>query len=178
YATINIIDPLARIRGVGQASLFGPLDYSMRLWLDPDRLTAFNLTPADVVAAVQSQNVQAAVGRIGSAPTPQQQQVQLTITTQGRLTHSDEFQNIIVRANPDGSVVRVKDVARVDLGAKTQERYSRFNGAPTAAIGIYQSPGANAVDVARHVNETLEQLKQRFPDDVEYAMFWDATVFV
>src|SRR3954468_9212684 len=178
YATINIIDQLARIPGVGQASLFGPLDYSLRLWLDPDRLTAFNLTPADVVAAVQSQNVQAALGRIGAAPSAQNQQLQLTITTEGRLTRTDEFENIIVRANPDGSVVRVKDIARVDLGPKTEERYSRFNGAPTAAIGIYQAPGANAVDVARHVNETLEQLKQRFPDDVEYAMFWDATVFV
>src|SRR6195256_2961152 len=178
YATINIIDPLARIRGVGQASLFGPLDYSLRLWLDPDRLTAFNLTPADVVAAVQSQNVQAALGRIGGAPTPQRQQLQLTITTEGRLTRTDEFDHIVVRANPDGSVVRVKDVARVDLGAKTEERYARYNGAPAAAIGIYQSPGANAVEVARHVRETLEQLKQRFPDDVEYATFWDATVFV
>src|SRR5204863_5796834 len=154
------------------------LDYSLRLWLDPDRLAAFRLTPADVIAAVQSQNVQAALGRIGAAPSAQNQQLQLTITTEGRLTRTDEFENIIVRANPDGSVVRVKDIARVDLGAKTEERYSRFNGAPTAAIGIYQAPGANAVDVARHVNETLEQLKQRFPDDVEYAMFWDATVFV
>src|SRR3954468_6030178 len=178
YATINVIDPLSRIRGVGQASLFGPLDYSLRLWVDPDRLTGFNLTPADVVAAVQSQNVQAALGRIGAAPTPQQQQIQLTITTQGRLSRTDEFDNIVIRANPDGSVVRVKDIARVDLGAKTQERYARYNGAPAAAIGIYQSPGANAVEVARHVRATLEQLKQRFPEDVSYAVFWDATVFV
>jgi HAE1 family hydrophobic/amphiphilic exporter-1 len=178
YATINIIDPLARIRGVGQASLFGPLDYSLRLWLDPDRLTAFNLTPADVVAAVQSQNIQAALGRIGSAPTPEHQQLQLTITTEGRLTRTDEFDNIIVRANPDGSVVRVKDVARVDLGAKTQERHSRSNGAPTAAIGIYQSPGANAVEVARRVRQALDQLKQGFPDDVAYEVSWDSTVFV
>src|SRR5215467_9651516 len=148
YATINIIDPLARIRGVGQASLFGALDYSLRLWLDPDRLTAFNMTPSDVVAAVQSQNVQAALGRIGSAPTPQFQQLQLTIKTEGRLTKPEEFANIVIRANPDGSVVRVKDIARVDLGAKSQERYSRFNGAPSATIGIFQSPGANAVDVA------------------------------
>src|SRR3954454_8748455 len=127
YATINVIDPLSRIRGVGQATLFGPLDYSMRLWLDPDRLTAFNLTPADIVAAVQNQNVQAAVGRIGAAPTPQHQQIQLTITTQGRLTRTDQFENVIVRANADGSVVRVKDVARVDLGAKTLERTARYN---------------------------------------------------
>ena len=178
YATINVIDPLARIRGVGQATLFGALDYSLRLWLDPDRLTAFSLTPNDVITAVQGQNLQAAVGRIGSAPTPQGQQFQYTIKTEGRLTRTDEFENIIVRANPDGSVVRVKDVARVDLGAKTQERVSRFNGAPAAAIGIYQSPGANAVDVARQVRETLDQLKQRFPDDVAYSVFWDATVFV
>src|ERR1700745_3160150 len=125
YTTINIIDPLARIRGVGQASLFGPLDYSLRLWLYLDRPTALKLTPADVVSAVQSQNIQAALGRIGSAPTPKSQQLQLTITTKGRLTRTEEFENIIVRANPDGSLVRVKDVARVDLGAKTQERYSR-----------------------------------------------------
>src|SRR6266849_5072071 len=178
YATINIIDPLARIRGVGQASLFSPLDYSLRLWLDPDRLTAFNLTPADVVAAVQSQNIQAALGRIGGAPTPEHQQLQLTITTEGRLTRTDEFDNIIVRANPDGAVVRVKDVSRVDLGAKTEERMGRYNGAPAANIGIYQSPGANAVEVARHVRETLDKLKERFPDDVAYVVFWDSTVFV
>jgi HAE1 family hydrophobic/amphiphilic exporter-1 len=178
YATINVIDPLARIRGVGQATLFGPLDYSLRLWLDPDRLTAFNLTPADVVAAVQSQNVQAALGRIGAAPSPRTQQLQLTITTEGRLTQTEEFQNIIIRANPDGSVVRVKDLARVDLGAKTAERYARYNGAPVAAIGIYQSPGANAVEVARQVRETLDQLKQRFPEDVAYDVFFDTTVFV
>src|SRR5215472_9247628 len=178
YATINVIDPLARIRGVGQALLFGPLDYSLRLWLDPDELTAFNLAPADVVTAIQNQNIQAAVGRIGSAPTPQAQQLQLTIKTEGRLTRTEEFQNIVVRANPDGSVVRVKDVARVDLGAKTQERYSRFNGAPAAVIGIYQSPGANAVEVARQVRQTMDELKQRFPDDVAHTVFWDATVFV
>src|SRR5262249_57941720 len=104
---------------------------------------------------------------------PQTQQLQLTITTEGRLARTDEFENIIVRANPDGSVVRVKDIARVDLGAKTQERYSRFNGAPAAVIGIYQSPGANAVDVARHVRQTMDELKQRFPADVAHTVFWD-----
>src|SRR6267154_4206024 len=178
YATINVLDPLSRVRGVGQAQLFGALDYSLRLWLDTDRLTALKLTPSDVVAAVQSQNVQAALGRIGAAPTPQSQQFQLTIKTQGRLTRPDQFDNIVVRANPDGSVVRVKDVARSDLGAKSQERYSRFNGAPTAAIGIFQSPGANAVDVARSVREVMDTLKQRFPDDLAYDTFWDSTVFV
>ena len=178
YATINVVDQLAKVRGVGQASLFGALDYSLRLWLDPDRLTALNLTPTDVVAAVQSQNVQAALGRIGAAPAPTAQQYQLTIKTQGRLTRPDQFDNIVIRANPDGSVVRVKDVARADLGAKSQERYSRFNGAPAAAIGIFQSPGANAVDVAEHVRKIMDELKQRFPDDLAYEVFWDSTVFV
>ena len=130
------------------------------------------------MTAIQSQNVQAALGRIGAAPAPQDQQYQLTIKTQGRLTRPDQFDNIVVRANPDGSVVRVKDVARVDLGAKSQERYSRFNGAPAAAIGIFQSPGANAVDVAAHVRQVMDELKQRFPDDLEYQVFWDSTVFV
>src|SRR5262249_19343632 len=147
-------------------------------WLDTDRLTALRLTPSDVVTAIQSQNIQAALGRIGAAPTPDGQQFQLTIKTQGRLTRPDQFDNIVVRANPDGSVVRIKDVARSDLGAKSQERYSRFNGAPTAAIGIFQSPGANAVDVAEHVRKVMEELKQRFPEDLDYEVFWDSTVFV
>ncbi len=178
YATINVVDPLARIRGVGQATLFGPLDYSLRLWIDPDKLASFNLTPADVVAAVQSQNLQAALGRIGSAPVPQNQQLQLTIVTEGRLSDPREFEDIIVRANRDGSIVRVKDIARVDMGAKTQERYSRFQGAPAAAVGIYQSPGANAVAVAASVRQTMEELKKAFPEDVAYDMLWDNTIFV
>jgi len=178
YATINVIDPLARIRGVGQATLFGPLDYSLRLWLDPDRLTALNLTPADVIAAVQGQNVQAALGRIGAAPSPRDQQIQLNIKTKGRLTRPEEFGNIILRANPDGSVVRVKDVARTDLGAKTRDRYGRFNGAPAASIGIYLAPGANAVEVAREVRQAMDQLATRFPDDLAYDVFFDTTVFV
>jgi HAE1 family hydrophobic/amphiphilic exporter-1 len=178
YATINVVDPLARIRGVGQATLFGPLDYSLRLWIDPDKLASFNLTPADVVAAVQSQNLQAALGRIGSAPVPANQQLQLTIVTEGRLSDPKEFENIIVRANRDGSIVRVRDIARVDMGAKAQERYSRFNGAPAAAIGIYQSPGANAVAVAAEVRKTMEELKRSFPEDVAYDMLWDNTIFV
>jgi len=178
YATINVIDPLARIKGVGQVTLFGPLDYSLRIWLDPDRLTELNLTPNDIIAAVQSQNVQAALGRIGAAPLSSEQQVQINIKTKGRLTRPEEFAAIIVRANPDGSVVRLKDVARVEMGARTQDRYSRFNGAPAAAIGIYQSPGSNAVDVARQVSDTMNTLAKRFPDDLTYTVFFDSTVFV
>jgi hydrophobe/amphiphile efflux-1 (HAE1) family protein len=178
YATINVLDPLSRIRGVGQATLFGPLDYSLRIWLDPDRLTALNLTPNDVILAVQGQNVQAALGRIGAAPVTSDQQFQLTIKTKGRLIRPEEFANIVLRANADGSVVRIKDVARVETGAKSSDRYSRLNGAPAASIGIYQSPGANAVEVTRHVREVLDGLAKRFPQDLTYQVFFDTTVFV
>jgi hydrophobic/amphiphilic exporter-1 (mainly G- bacteria), HAE1 family len=178
YATISVIDALSRINGVGQVQLFGPLNYSMRIWLDPDKLTEFNLSPNDVIAAIQSQNVQAALGRIGAAPLTQDQRVQLTIKTKGRLTTPKEFEDIVLRANPDGSIARVKDVARVEMGAQTQDRYSRFNGAPAAAMGIYQTPGSNAVDVARQVREAMAQLATRFPDDLAYTVFFDTTVFV
>jgi hydrophobe/amphiphile efflux-1 (HAE1) family protein len=178
YATINIIDTLARIKGVGQVTLFGPLDYSLRIWLDPDRLTELNLTPNDVIQAVQNQNVQAALGRIGAAPVASDQQVQINIKTKGRLTQPQEFAGIVLRANSDGSVVRVSDVARVEMGAKSQDRYSRFNGAPAAAIGIYQSPGSNAVDVAKQLRDTMNTLATRFPADLNYTVFWDSTVFV
>src|SRR6202451_1699588 len=178
YATINVIDTLARIKGVGQVTLFGPLDYSLRIWLDPDRLTELNLTPNDVIQAVQGQNVQAALGRVGAAPAPSEQQVQINIKTKGRLTRPEEFAGIVLRGNPDGSVVRVGDVARVETGAKSQDRYSRFDGAPTAAIGIYQSPGSNAVDVANRVRQTVNTLGSRFPSALAYAVFFDTTVFV
>src|SRR5213080_4712338 len=171
YTTINVIDPLARIKGVGKATLFGPLDYSLRIWLDPDRLTELNLTPNDVIAAIQSQNIQAALGRVGAAPITTEQQVQINIKTKGRLTQPEEFAAIVLRANPDGSVIRIKDVARVEMSAKSQDRYSRFNGAPAAAIGIYQTPGSNAVEVARHVRETLNDLEKRFPNDLAYTVF-------
>jgi hydrophobic/amphiphilic exporter-1 (mainly G- bacteria), HAE1 family len=178
YATINIIDTLARIKGVGQVNLFGPLDYSLRIWLDPQRLAEFSLAPNDIIAAVQSQNVQAALGRLGAAPVAEEQQVQLTIKTTGRLTTPDEFGQIVLRANPDGSVIRIKDVARVETGAKSQDRHSRFNGAATAAIGIYQSPGSNAVDVTRRVRAAMNALATRFPSDLSYDVFFDTTVFV
>jgi len=178
YATINIIDPLARIKGVGQVTLFGPLDYSLRVWLDSDRLTELNLTPNDVIQAVQSQNVQAALGRIGAAPISSDQQVQINIKTKGRLTRPEEFAAIVLRANADGSVVRVSDVARVEMGARSQDRYSRYNGAPAAAIGIYQSPGSNAVQVAKQVRDTMALLATRFPGDLAHVIFFDSTVFV
>jgi len=178
YATINIIDALKRINGVGDATLFTPLDYSMRVWLDPERLTAFGLGPGDVADAIRSQNIQAAVGRIGAAPLTEDQQFQLTITTQGRLTTEDEFRRIIVRANPDGSTVTVGDLGRVELGARTFDARSRFNGGPSAAIGIYQSPGANAIAVTEAVRAEIDRLSERFPEDLAVGVVFDTTVFV
>jgi hydrophobic/amphiphilic exporter-1 (mainly G- bacteria), HAE1 family len=178
YATINVLDAIKRINGVGNAQLFGPLDYSMRVWLDPNKLTGLNMSPNDVIEAIRSQNVQAAVGRIGAAPISQDQQLQLTISTQGRLTSVDQFDEIVLRANPDGSVVRLKDVAQVDLGAKSSDRFSRYNGSPSAAIGIYQAPGANAVQVADQARALMDQLSQRFPEDLAYTVFYDTTLFV
>ena len=178
YATINIIDTLKRVPGVGDASLFGPLEYSMRIWLDPDALTNFGLSPAEVAGAIQNQNVQAAVGRIGAAPLNPDQQFQFTISTQGRLTTTEEFERIIIRANPDGSTVRVRDVARVELGAEASDRFSRYDGNPGASIAIYQAPGANAVDVAETVAARMEELSERYPDDLESLIVYDTTLFV
>ena len=178
YATINIIDALSRIKGVGQVSLFGPLDYSLRVWLDPNRLTTYSLTPSDVAAAVQAQNTPAALGRIGGAPVSPDQRSQFTVRTTCRLTTPEEFGNIVLRTNSDGSVVRIKDVARVEMGANSSDSYSRFNGAPTAAIGIYQSPGADAIEATKAVKQTMYALAKRFPNDLTYSVFFDTTVFV
>ena len=178
YATINILDAISRVKGVGQASLFGPLDYSLRVWLDPARLSAFSLVPSDVGAAIKAQNTPAALGTIGGAPVANDQRSVFTVKTTGRLANLDEFSNIVLKTNANGSVVRIKDVARVELGANSADRYSRFNGAPTAAIGIYQSPGANAVDVTKAVRETMDRLAERFPSDLSYGVFFDTTVFV
>jgi hydrophobic/amphiphilic exporter-1 (mainly G- bacteria), HAE1 family len=178
YATINIIDELARIPGVGDAGIYGPLDYSMRIWLNSSRLTTLSLSPNDIIQAIQSQNTQAAVGRIGAAPVGADQQFQLTIRTKGRLADPKEFEEIVVRANPDGSIVRVRDVGRVELGAQSSDSYGRFNGKPGAILYVSQAPGANAVAVAAGVRATLERLAERFPEDLKYTFVYDTTVFV
>jgi hydrophobic/amphiphilic exporter-1 (mainly G- bacteria), HAE1 family len=178
YAAINVTDTLARVPGVGEVSQFGPLDYSLRIWLDSDRLTALGLTPSDVVSAIQSQNVQAAVGRIGAQPMTSDQQFQITLQTQGRLSDVEEFERILVRANPDGSRILVRDLGRVELGAKQSDAVSRLDGRSTAAMAIYLAPGANAVAVAEGVDAAMKQLAQRFPDDLEYAVVYDTTDFV
>lgn len=178
YAIINVLDELSRISGVGQALLFGRENYSMRIWFDTARLTSLGLGPSDVIRAVQAQNVQAPIGRLGARPVPEDQQFQLNLQTQGRLTTPEQFGAIVIRANPDGSVLLVKDVARIELGAQNQDTFSRLNGDPSVTIGIYLSPGANALTVSKVVNATLEKLRDRFPEGLQARVVHDSTVFV
>ncbi len=178
YATISMIDTIARIKGVGQASLFGPLDYSMRVWLDSDRLTSFNLSVTDVQAAIRGQNIQAAVGRLGAQPSPREQQFQVTLLTKGRLTEESEFKNIVIRAAPDGSVVRLGDVARVERERRSGDIFSNLNGKPAATIGIYQAPGANAVQVAKDIRAAIDELSKRFPEGLAATPIYDTSEFV
>jgi hydrophobe/amphiphile efflux-1 (HAE1) family protein len=178
FATITLLDTLRRVPGVGDAALFGQLDYSMRVWLNLDRMSSLDITADEVVKSVQAQNVQAAVGLVGAAPLLDEVGFQLNITTQGRMTTVDEFENIVVRAKADGALVRIKDIARVELGAKTSDQLGRYNGKPAAGIQIYQLPGANALATAQGVRKVLDDLKPRFPDDVAYDVMYDTTVFV
>ncbi|MBL0898728.1 MAG: efflux RND transporter permease subunit [Reyranella sp.] len=178
FATINLLDTLRRVPGVGNASLFGALDYSMRVWLNLERLASLDITPDDVVKAVQSQNVQAAVGLVGASPLMNDVDFQINITTQGRLTTVEEFENIVVRAKGDGSLVRIKDVARVELGAKNSDQTGRYNGRAATGIQIFQLPGANALATAEGVRKAMKELEPRFPDDVAYDVMYDTTVFV
>ncbi|KGJ02527.1 hydrophobe/amphiphile efflux-1 (HAE1) family protein [Paracoccus halophilus] len=178
FTNINVLDEIKRVPGVGDASLYGARNYSMRVILDTDRLTNLQLTPADILAALQSQNVQAAIGRVGAQPMDADPNLQLNIQTTGRLTEPEEFANIVVRANPDGSFVRVRDVAEVELGAANYDGLGRFNGAPVALIGTFQSPGANALQAAEGVRETMERLSERFPDGITYEIGYDTSEFV
>ncbi len=178
YATINVLDELSRTPGVGQASLFGLLKYSMRIWFDVTRLVSLNLAPSDVIAAIQSQNVQAAIGRIGARPIENNQQFQLNLQTQGRLTTPAEFGRIVLRANKDGSIVHISDVARVEIGAQNMDNESRLSGKPAVAIGIYLSPGANAVQTASAVQKTLAKVGARFPRGLKSKVVYDSTTFV
>ena len=178
YATINVIDSLKRIPGVGDVVMLTPADYSMKIWLNTDRMTSLGLTPNDIANAIKRQNIQAAVGRIGAQPALPDQQFQLTIQTKGRLTSVEEFGNVVIRANPDGSFVRVRDVAKVELAAKTLESFGRLDGSPAAVIGVYQSPGGNAINSADRIRSTLDRLKAAFPPGVDYKITYDTTIFV
>jgi len=178
YIDIHISDVLKRIPGVGNLTIWGEREYSMRIWLNPDKLASLAITTTDVANAIEEQNVQVAAGSIGQPPIPKGQQFQFTITTLGRLENVEEFEDIIIRANPDGSVVRIKDVATVDLGAETYTTKATLDGGNTVGIGTYQLPGANALDLAKEIRAAMELLKEDFPSGVDYAIIYDTTKFV
>ena len=178
YVTINLLDRLKRVRGVGDVSLLTPTDYSMRIWVDPQRLIDYEMVPTDIINALKKQNVQAAIGRIGSSPSLPDQAFQLSIQAQGRLTSPEEFGNVVIRATEGGSFVRLKDVARIELGARLMETMGRQDGSPAAVIGIYQSPGGNAIASAEAVRKILEEGKKAFPEGMDYKVTYDTTQFV
>ncbi|MCK1404427.1 multidrug efflux RND transporter permease subunit [Bradyrhizobium sp. 76] len=178
YAIINLLDAISRTPGVGQANLFARMNYSMRIWFDTQRLTSLNLAPSDVISAIRAQSVQAPVGRIGARPISDQQQFQFNVQTQGRLASAEQFGDIVLRANPDGSVLRIRDVARVEIGAQNLDSEARIDGKPGVPIGIYLAPGANAVTTANAVQATLDRLSARFPEGLRYQVVHDSTTFV
>jgi hydrophobe/amphiphile efflux-1 (HAE1) family protein len=178
YVTINLLDQIKSTPGVGDATLWGPQDYAMRAWVRTDRLTGLGLTTGDIINAIQSQNIQAAVGRIGARPISNDQQLQLNLQTKGRLSTVQDFENIVIRTNPDGSVLRLRDVARVDLGAVNLDRDTRLNGGPAATVAVYQTPGANAINTLKAVKARIAEAEKRFPDDLAWKVTYDPTLFV
>ena len=178
YALVNIVDEIKRLPGVGDAMVFGSRDYSMRIWLQPDRLAQLGLTPADVAEAIREQNAQFAAGSIGAEPQESPVEIQYTVTTQGRLTSAKEFGEIILRANPDGTILRLQDVARLELGAKSYSLEARHKGNPSSAVGIYLAPGANALETAERVQAKMDELSERFPPSIFYSVPYDTTTFV
>ena len=178
YALVNVLDDLKRIPGVGDAQIFGALDYSIRLWLQPDRMAQLGVTSTDIANAVAAQNKQNAAGKIGQEPAPPGQQLVYTVTAKGRLTSPEEFGNIIVRAAGPNGVLRVKDVARVELGAQNYDASTTLLGKPVVGVGIFLQSGANALEVADRVRTRMEELKQKFPSGVDYVIPFDTTKFV
>ena len=178
YATLNIKDQLAKIKGVGQVSLFGSGDYAMRIWLNPDRVAERGMTPSQVVSAIQRQNIQAAAGVIGGPPYDDKTLLQLPINAQGRLNSPEEFEDIIVKRDENGVVTHLKDVARAEMDAQTYSLRSMLNNESAVAIPIFSSPGSNALELSKNVRKTMAELKKNFPDDIDYSIVYDPTVFV
>ncbi|MEW9897802.1 efflux RND transporter permease subunit [Chitinivorax sp. PXF-14] len=178
YVTQNVLDQVKRIPGTTNVQIFGAKDYAMRIWLKPDRLTQLKMTTGEVINAINQQNAQFAPGKIGQSPNDKDQELVYTITAKGRLADVKEFENIIVRANNGGSMVKLKDVARVELGSKDNDFIGRYNGKPATLLGIFLQPGANALDVADEVNRTMTQIAERFPQGMTYATPYDTTRFV
>jgi HAE1 family hydrophobic/amphiphilic exporter-1/multidrug efflux pump len=178
YTTLNILDSIKRIPGTTNVQIFGAKDYAMRIWLKPDRLAQLHLSPADVIAAVNEQNAQFAAGKIGQPPNGGDQQLVYTITTQGRLADAKQFEDIIIRSNPDGSRLRLGDVARVELASADYGFIGRVNNKPATLIGVFLQPGSNALAVAKDVDATMQRLKSRFPPGLGYEVVYDTTKFV
>ena len=178
YVTLNVLDRIKRVPGTTNVQIFGAKDYAMRIWLKPDRMAQLGLTVGEITAAVNAQNAQFAPGKIGQMPAAEGQELVYTITTQGRLPDAKAFEDIIVRANGVGSKLRLKDVARVELGAKDNDFVGRINGKPATLLGIFLQPGANALGVAEEVNATMAELAQKFPEGLTHKVAYDTTRFV
>ena len=178
YAYININDPMSRVPGIGQVSIFGAGEYAMRFWVRPDTLASLGITVTEILDALANQNTVNPAGQIGAEPVPAGQEFTYTVRAQGRLQSAEEFGEIVVRANPDGSIVRMKDVARVELGSQSYNVKGRLNGAPAAIIAIYQLPGTNAIETMNRAKQLMEELKTRFPEDLDYTVSLDTTLAV
>ena len=178
YMQANVVDEMKRVPGVGDCSIFGSMDYAMRIWLQPDKLAKYGLTPTDVGNAIRDQNAQFAPGRLGAMPSPDTVQLTWQIDTEGRLPDAADFEEIIIRSDPDGATLRLKDVARVELGGKDYSVISKLNGKPARMAGVYLLPGANAIETGKLVGEKMEELAQRFPAGVEYSIPFDTNRFV
>ncbi|QDU20840.1 efflux RND transporter permease subunit [Urbifossiella limnaea] len=178
YATIRLRDELARLPGVGDITYLGQRDYSMRLWLDPDRMASKGVSADDVVKAVQQQNAQVAAGQVGQPPAPTGQAFQYTINTLGRLAVPEQFADMILKSDADGRVVRMRDVSEAELGALNYDQTCTLDGRPSVALSVYQLPGTNALDTARGVKEKMEELRSKFPEGIDYAIVYDTTPFI
>lgn len=178
YATLQVRDELSRLEGVGDVTYLGQQDYSMRVWLDPQQLSARNLTALDVVNALREQNVQVAAGQIGQPPTPPGQDFQYVMTTLGRLIEAEQFGEIIIKTGDESSVTRLRDVAKIELGARNQDQECYLDGKPTVGLPIFQLPGSNALDTAKRIRTKMEELKSRFPEGLDYAIVYDTTPFI
>src|SRR5438132_3088443 len=178
YSTLEIKDAIARVEGGGDVTILGQQDYSMRVWLDPDKLQSRNLTVGDVIRVLREQNVQVAAGQIGQPPVPKGQDFQYTLSTLGRLVEAEQFANIVLKPGSDGEVTYLKDASRTELGAQNQNSLSRLDGKPSAGIGMFQLPGSNALDTGDRIKAKMRELETRFPKGLRYGILYDTTPFV
>ncbi len=178
FATINLSDQITRVPGVASVTIYGAGQYAMRFWVRPDRLAKLNITVTEIIAALRAQNNVNPAGTIGGEPVPDGQEFTYTVRAQGRLMDEEQFGSIVIRAADDGSLIRIRDVARIELGAQNYQTISRYNGKPAAVLAIFQLPGSNAIETAEGVKALMADLKQRFPSDLEYEVALDTTLAV